>query len=76
MQTLPGFTDFQFTYTAEATELREAAKRSYEKWWTELRPAKPSFDPKVLLDPEGHMQQEPFDRLRRERDNTPIILAE
>ena len=35
LQTLPGFSDFDFTYTADAETLGEAAKRGYEKWWNE-----------------------------------------
>ncbi len=76
LQTLPGFEDFKFTYTADAETLGAAVKQSYQKWWNDLRPANPSFDPKTVLDPEGSFQQEVFSRLRRERDDTPIVLAE
>ena len=76
LQTLPGFSDFDFTYTAEAEELGAAVKRAYEKWWNELRPANPSFDSKTVLDPEGRFRQDVFGRLRRERDDKPIVLAE
>ncbi len=76
LQTLPGFADFKFTYTAEADALGAAVKQSYQKWWDELRPANPSFDPKTALDSEGRFQQDVFSRLRRERDETPIVLAE
>ncbi len=76
LQTLPGFSDFKFTYTADADELGAAVKRGYEKWWSEHRPANPSFDPKTVLDPDGRFQQEVFQRLRRERDDKPIMLAE
>ncbi len=51
-------------------------KQSYEKWWSEMRPANPNFDPKTALDPEGRFQQDVFSRLRRERDDKPIVLAE
>ncbi|MEO5718580.1 MAG: multiheme c-type cytochrome [Chthoniobacterales bacterium] len=76
LQTLPGFEDFKFTYTADADTLSEAVKQSYQKWWNELRPANPSFDPKTVLDPEGRFQEAVFSRLRRERDERPIVLAE
>ncbi|MEP6975841.1 MAG: C cytochrome precursor, partial [Spartobacteria bacterium] len=76
LQTLPGFADFKFTYTAEADALDEAVKQSYQKWWNELRPANPSFDPKTALEPDGRFQEAVFSRLRRERDETPIVLAE
>ncbi len=76
LQTLPGFADFQFTYTDDADALSEAVKHSYQKWWNEVRPANANFDPKTVLDPEGRFQQEVFSRLRRERDDKPIVLAE
>ncbi len=76
LQTLPGFEDFKFTYTADAEALRESVGQSYQKWWDELRPANPRFDPKTVLDPEGRFQEDVFSRLRRERDETPIVLAE
>ena len=76
LQTLPGFADFNFTYTANPNELGEAAKAAYEKWWKEVRAANPDFDPKTLLDSEGRFQPEAFQRLRRARDDTPIVLAE
>jgi hypothetical protein len=76
LQTLPGFSDFKFTYTADADELGGAAAQAYKKWWDEVRRTDPSFDPKTGLNPEGHFQQDVFTRLRGERDNTPIVLAE
>jgi hypothetical protein len=76
LQSLPGFNDFQFTYTAEPEELGAAAKQAYLKWWNQVRPANPNFDARMVLDPEGHFQDETFQRLRRERNDTPIVLAE
>jgi hypothetical protein len=76
LQTLPGFEDFKFTYTADPEKLGEYAQEAYRKWWNERRPANPNFDPKTVLEPDGRFQAEVFQRLRRERDNTPIVLAE
>ncbi len=76
LQSLPGFADFNFTYTAEPDELGEAAKAAYEKWWKEVRAANPDFDPKTVLDRDGRFEPEAFQRLRRARDDTPIVLAE
>jgi hypothetical protein len=75
LQTLPGFADFQFTYTAEPEALDDAMKQGFQKWWREIRPAHPNFDPKTVLDPDGRFQ-EVFNRLQRERDDKPIVLAE
>lgn len=76
LQSLPGFADFKFNYTAEPEELGEVVRQSYQKWWNEVRPANLSFDPRTALDPEGRFEQETFQKLRRERDDKPIVLAE
>ncbi len=76
LQTLPGFSGFEFTYTADTEALGAAVKQGYQKWWSEKRPAHPNFDPKTVLDPEGRFQQDVLGRLRRERDDKPIVLAE
>lgn len=75
LQTLPGFNDFKFTYTADADHLSESVKQAYQKWWKEQRPAAPNFDPRTALDRDGRFQ-EIFQRLRRERNEEPIVLAE
>jgi hypothetical protein len=76
LQTLPGFSDFKFTYTADGEDLNAAVKEAYDRWWDKLRSANPNFDPKSVLDPAGRFQPDVFGRLRRERNDTPIVLAE
>jgi hypothetical protein len=76
LQTLPGFSDFQFTYTADVDELGEVVRQAYQKWWNEKRPVNPNFDPEIVLTPDGQFRQDVFQRLRQERDNKPIVLAE
>ena len=76
LQTLPGFSNFSYTYTAEADRLGEFVRLGYEKWWNEVRSKTSNFDPKTALDSEGHFQEEILSRLRRGRDDTPIVLAE
>lgn len=76
LQTLPGFSDFNFTYTADSDKLGEFVRLGYEKWWSEIKNRAFNFDPRTALDPEGRFQEEILTRLRRERDNTPIVLAE
>jgi hypothetical protein len=76
LQTLPGFAKFDFTFTGDAETLEAAVKRGYGKWWNEQRPATPNFDPKTVLDSAGRFQEDVFQRLRRERNDEPIVLAE
>ena len=76
LQTLPGFADFDYTYTADADRLGEFVRLGYQKWWNDLQSKSHNFQSRTALDPEGHFQEEVLGRLRRERDNKPIVLAE
>jgi hypothetical protein len=76
LQTLPGFSDFSFTYTADGRSVSEAAARAFDKWLREVRSAKAIFPPETLLDSEGQFRQDVFQRLRSERNDKPIVLAE
>jgi len=76
LQTLPGFSDFNYTYTADADKLGEFVGLGYQKWWNDVRDKSHEFEPKTGLDPAGHFQQDVLSRLRRERDDKPIVLAE
>ena len=76
LQTLPGFSDFPFTYTGAEDYLHETSGRAYEKWFREIRDPRVTYRPESALDADGRFQQDTFQRLRRERDNKPIILAE
>src|SRR5689334_2832678 len=76
LQTLPGFSDFSFTYTGADDYLRETSAGAYEKWLHEIRERSVTYPPGTILDSDGRFQQDTFQRLRDERDNKPIILAE
>jgi hypothetical protein len=76
LQTLPGFSNFSFSYAAEDRRLSEAAARAYEKWLREVRDPNAVYRPGTVLDSDGHFQQDIFQRLRTNRDDKPIILAE
>ena len=76
LQTLPGFSDFSFTYTAPDDYIREMSARAYEKWLREVRDPSLIYRSETGLDADGRFQQDTFQRLRSERDDKPIILAE
>jgi hypothetical protein len=76
LQTLPGFSDFSFTYTGADDYLRETSAGAYEKWLHEIRERNVTYPPATALDSDGRFQENTFQRLRNERDNKPIILAE
>jgi hypothetical protein len=76
LQTLPGFSDFSFSYTAPDYALGEAAMRAYEKWLREVRNVNAVYRPETAINSDGRFRQDVFQRLRRERDEKPIFLAE
>jgi len=76
LQTLPGFANFSFDYTAAEGVLSEASARAYEKWLREVRSPNATYRPETLLDSDGRLQRDILQRLRIERDDKPIILAE
>ncbi len=76
LQTLPGFANFSFTYTAADNVLSEATARAYEKWLREVRSPGATYRPETLLDSDGRLQKDIFQRLQNERDDKRIILSE
>jgi Doubled CXXCH motif (Paired_CXXCH_1)/Cytochrome c554 and c-prime len=76
LQTLPGFSDFSFNYTADALSIREASARAYTKWVRELRGPNPVFEPQTVLESRGAFQDDVMRRLEGARDNRRIFLAE
>ena len=76
LQTLPGFTDFAFTYTAGEATRNEAIAGAYRKWRDEVRTSSAVFEPETTLDAAGQFQPDLFSRLRGERDQSPVVLAE
>ncbi len=76
LQTLPQFTDFSFTYTADAVALDNAAADAYEKWYGTVRDPKAFYRAETGLNSEGRFNQAIFQPLRQQRDDKPIILAE
>jgi hypothetical protein len=76
LQTLPGFAEFSFTYTADGASLNNTATQAFDRWSHDIRSPNSVFPAESMLDAEGRFQEEPFRRLRRTRDDTPIVLAE
>jgi hypothetical protein len=75
LQTLPGFSGFPFAYTAPDHLLNEVA-RAYEKWLHQVRDVNAVYRPETAIESDGRFQQDIFQRLRTERDDKPIFLAE
>jgi Cytochrome c554 and c-prime len=76
LQTLPGFSDFSFNYTTDDRSLSETVARAYDQWLGTVRDLNSFFAPETGLDPTGRFRHDIFQRLRSERDEKPIVLAE
>ena len=76
LETLPGFSDFRFSFTAPEPSLGEAAKRAYEKWLRDVRNVNAVYRPETAIDSNGRFREDVFQRLRSARDEKPIFLAE
>lgn len=76
LQSLPGFADFHFNYTADDRSLREYAGAALQKWLQQVKAPNSKFDAATALQPDGRFDRETFERLRNERDNRPILLSE
>jgi len=76
LRTLPGFSDFLFTYTGSEQTVHDAATRAYEKWLGEVRNPNAVYRPETAIDSDGRIRQDVFQRLRSARDEKPIFLAE
>ena len=76
LQTLPGFENFAFTYTADLETLNRSARGALDQWLKKLSRDHAVFPSEAALQSNGLPQDEVFSRLRRDRDEKPIILAE
>jgi len=76
LRTLPGFEDFAFKYTDNEETLSRAAASALDHWSREVRGPNAIIPAETGLDSQGRPYRELFMRLRNERDEKNIILAE
>ena len=76
LQTLPGFSGYDFDYTDVDAKQKEAVARAYQKWWVEQRDPNGGYRPQTMLEPAGQFRQELFDRMLDRRDHRKVYLAE
>ncbi|MBI3866410.1 MAG: hypothetical protein HY290_31405, partial [Planctomycetia bacterium] len=86
LRKLPGFNDFPFDFLGPKAEIDGAFDRALHIWRNGLASrnasetpgdkAPPEFVERLLLSPEGTLDRALFDRLKTERDDKPVSLAE
>jgi hypothetical protein len=76
LQTLPGFEDFTFNYTATDDDTFAVAGKAYQRASELTRGKAPRFPAGTLLDANGRFQAATYQRLLDARDNRRIYLIE
>ena len=76
LQSLPGFSGYDFDYNAGDRAQKEAVALTYRKWWFEQRNQSGGYRPETMLEPDGSFRQDLLDRMIQERDHRKVYLAE
>jgi hypothetical protein len=76
LQTLPGFENFAFYYADTHNAVAHAASDAFGHWSSDVRKTDAPYPPESMLDKDGRPSRDNFSRLRSQRDEKPIILAE
>lgn len=76
LQSLPGFSDFEYDYTVGDAQQKQATLRAYQQWWQQQRNAVRPYRWQTILQPTGEFRQETYDRLLNQRDARPVYLVE
>jgi hypothetical protein len=76
LQSLPGFSGYDFDYTVDDAHQKEAVAKAYQKWWFEQRDQNGGYRPETLLEPAGSFRQELLDRMLEQRNHRKVYLAE
>ncbi|HVU22993.1 MAG TPA: multiheme c-type cytochrome [Opitutus sp.] len=76
LRTLPGFTAFDYDYTADETVTRQSVITAYDRWQRDVRTAGETYPAPTLLDARGQISPNVLRQLLSERDNHDIFFAE
>jgi hypothetical protein len=76
LQTLPGFEGFAYNYTDESSASTTASLNALDHWSRDILKPTVTFPAETVLDQQGSPDSQIFERLRSQRDDKPIILAE
>ena len=76
LQTLPGFAEHDYDYTADDTHQKAAVAKAYQRWWFEVRNKREPFRPEVLLAPDGQFRQQQLEQLLDQRSTRRMMLVE
>ncbi len=76
IQKMPGFEDFAYDFLGPSTERQAAIERAVEVWRLQGETAARAENARLLLNPNGQLDEELLRKLVEQRDNRPIVIAE
>jgi len=76
LRTLPGFESFKYDSTEPRPRQYESVDRAFELWFERRRESGLSGYEAALIEPDGALRMQDFERLLRRRDHTPVVLNE
>lgn len=76
LQSLPGYAGFRFNYTVDGPALDVAVHSEYLDWLKQLPASHAVYPAETGLLPDGKFREDPFRRLLRQRDQSPIFIVE
>ena len=76
LRRLPGFADFRYEFMGPPGDRVAARRRALSIWEDSPQPTHAADDRRVLLDEQGHVMQQAFDRLFKARDDRRMNLLE
>jgi hypothetical protein len=76
LRRLPGFHDFAYDFVGPPEQRAAAHQRALRIWAGAPKSPERPFAAPVLIDGQGRVQQTPFERLWKQRDDRPVTVNE
>jgi len=76
LRRLPGFHDFEYDFVGPPAQRAAAHQRALQIWARGQKPQGRPFTSPMLIDARGRVQQAPFERLWKQRDDRPMTINE
>ena len=76
LKRLPGFQTFSYDFMGASPQRMLAPKQVWDRWSRRLASTGGRTGERILIEANGDLQQEPFERLLRRRDDRSIDLQE
>ena len=72
----PSFNNLEYDFVGTADHRRESAEKTLQQWKADASLTSGAESATVLIGPDGDFRWSEFERLKKERDDRPVNLAE